>query len=166
MKKLINKHYRLISLVDILEDAFNLAILEHLIGTTFNLCISGYNTILRSSSGQILELFLFVVFSSIILSTLFVYCYIGECIIQESTNFAMALYEYEWYNISPIDLKMVLICMIRANRPLQLTSGKFFVLSLYTFTDVNIKNFSGIPVGVTNIAITHIQICAIHVRLS
>ncbi|KAI4482210.1 hypothetical protein M0804_008761 [Polistes exclamans] len=136
MKKLIDKHHRLISLVDILEDAFNLAILEHLIGTIFNLCISGYNTIVRSSSGKFLELFLFTVFSSIILSTLFVYCYIGECIIQESTNFAVAFYDYEWYNISPIDLKMVLICMIRANKPLQLTSGKFFVLSLCTFTDI------------------------------
>lgn len=51
----------------------------------------------------------------------------------------MAFYEYEWYNISPVDLKMVLICMIRASKPLQLTSGKFFVLSLYTFTDVRIS---------------------------
>lgn len=34
---------------------------------------------------------------------------------------------------------MVLICMIRASKPLQLTSGKFVVLSLYTFTDVRIS---------------------------
>ncbi|XP_047367887.1 odorant receptor 9a-like isoform X1 [Vespa velutina] len=136
MKKLINRHYGLIRLVDILEDAFNLGILEHLLGTTFSLCISGYNAITRSSNGQLLELFLFFIFSSIILSTLFVYCYSGECLIQESTDFAVAFYNYEWYNISPVDLKMILICMIRASKPLQLTSGKFFVLSLCTFTDI------------------------------
>ncbi|KAL2713488.1 odorant receptor 9a-like [Vespula squamosa] len=136
MKKLINKHYQLIGLVDTLENAFNLGILEHLLGTTFNLCVSGYNAILHSSNGETLELFLFFIFSSIILSTLFVYCYTGECLIQESSDFAVAFYEYEWYNISPKDLKMILISMIGASKPLQLTSGKFFVLSLCTFTDI------------------------------
>ncbi|XP_043682430.1 uncharacterized protein LOC122635833 [Vespula pensylvanica] len=75
----------------------------------------------------------------IILSTLFAYCYTGECLIQESTDFAVAFYEYEWYDVSPMDLKMVLICMIGASKPLQLTSGKFFVLSLCTFSDVRIS---------------------------
>ncbi|KAF7381994.1 hypothetical protein HZH66_013426 [Vespula vulgaris] len=136
IKKLINKHYQLIGLVDILENAFNLGILEHLLGTTVNLCVSGYNAILRSSNGENLELFLFFIFSSIILSTLFAYCYTGECLIQESTDFAVAFYEYEWYNVSPMDSKMILICMIGASKPLQLTSGKFFVLSLCTFSDI------------------------------
>lgn len=33
-------------LVDILEDAFNLGILQHLLEATFSLCISGYSAIL------------------------------------------------------------------------------------------------------------------------
>ncbi|XP_043685151.1 odorant receptor 22c-like [Vespula pensylvanica] len=71
-----------------------------------------------------------------LISTLFIYCYIGECLIQESTNLSHAFYRYEWYNVSPINLKMVNICMLRMKKPQQLTSGKFFVLSLASFTDI------------------------------
>ncbi|XP_043685152.1 odorant receptor 45b-like [Vespula pensylvanica] len=71
-----------------------------------------------------------------VLSTLFIYCYIGECLIQESLNLNTAMYRYEWYNVSPINLKMVNICMLRMKKPQQLTAGKFFVLSLASFTDI------------------------------
>ncbi|XP_035733521.1 odorant receptor 10a-like [Vespa mandarinia] len=70
------------------------------------------------------------------LSTLITYCYIGECLIQESLSLSNAIYRYEWYNVSPMNLKMVNICLMRMKRPEQLTSGKFFVLSLASFTDI------------------------------
>ncbi|XP_043685289.1 odorant receptor coreceptor-like [Vespula pensylvanica] len=105
-------------------------------GTTLQLCISGYNTLLGSVKKEGITLIIFYSYAFGVLSTLFVYCYIGECLIQESSNLSNAFYRYEWYNVSPTNLKMVNICMLRMKKPQQLTSGKFFVLSLASFTDI------------------------------
>ncbi|KAL2734703.1 odorant receptor 4-like [Vespula maculifrons] len=53
-------------------------------------------------------------------------------------NFDKAIYNYEWYNLSPTEAKFFLICMIRTQKPQCLTSGKFTILSLTIFTDVSI----------------------------
>ncbi|XP_046828558.1 uncharacterized protein LOC124428491 isoform X2 [Vespa crabro] len=42
MKKLVIKHHRLIRLAETLEDGFNIMIFQQLLGTTLNLCVSGY----------------------------------------------------------------------------------------------------------------------------
>ncbi|KAL2741586.1 odorant receptor 22c-like [Vespula squamosa] len=122
IKTLVFRHYELIRQAETLEDNFNVMILQQLMGTTFHLCISGYNALVGSINQDGLIPTLFVSYAFSILSTLFIYCYIGECLIQESTNLSNAIYHYEWYNISPINLKMIYICMIRMKKPQQLTS--------------------------------------------
>ncbi|KAL2734689.1 odorant receptor 22c-like [Vespula maculifrons] len=100
--------------------------------------------ILQGSETQdIVTSFLFVVYVSSVISTLFIYCFIGECFIQESfvlfnqsTNFGNAIYNYDWYDLPEAHWKFFLICMIRTKKPQFLTSGKFAVLSLSIFTDI------------------------------
>ncbi|XP_035742390.1 odorant receptor 22c-like [Vespa mandarinia] len=83
-----------------------------------------------------LQSFLFFVYISSVICTLFIYCFIGECFIQESSNFGNAIYNYDWYNLPVTESKFFLICMIRSKKPQFLTSGKFAVLSLSIFTDI------------------------------
>ncbi|XP_035742394.1 uncharacterized protein LOC118450632 [Vespa mandarinia] len=42
MKRLVQRHYRLIRLTERLEDNFNLPIMQQMLGTTVHICISGY----------------------------------------------------------------------------------------------------------------------------
>ncbi|KAL2734671.1 odorant receptor 13a-like [Vespula maculifrons] len=130
----INNTVRL--LADILEDSFNIVIGQHLFGTTIQLCISCYQML---SSLAVLEgvgILTFVIYVSILSGTLFTYCYIGECLIEESTSLCEALYHCGWYELSTIEMKSICICMMRARKPLQLTCLKFCVVSLRTFTDI------------------------------
>ncbi|XP_047370219.1 putative odorant receptor 69a isoform X1 [Vespa velutina] len=134
--KMILRHHRLIRLADILEDSFNIVIGQQLLGTTFQICISSYQTL---SSLAVLEgvgILTFLIYMFVLSSTLFTYCYIGECLIEESTNLCEALYHCDWYELSTIDVKSIYICMIRARKPLRLTCAKFCVISLRTFTDI------------------------------
>ncbi|XP_046837408.1 odorant receptor 63a-like [Vespa crabro] len=136
IKELVLRHYKLIRQAKTLEDNFNTIILQQLMGTTFQLCASGYHTLLGSVSSEIFTVIVFNFYATNTMSTLFVYCYIGECLIQESSNLSNAFYRYEWYNVSATNLRMITICMLRMTIPEQLTSGKFFVLSLASFTDI------------------------------
>ncbi|KAF7379277.1 hypothetical protein HZH68_017122 [Vespula germanica] len=83
MKALIFRHYKLIRQAETLEDNFSVMILQQLMGTTFHLCISGYYALIGSVKQEGLTLTLFIAYAFSVLSTLFIYCYIGECLIQE-----------------------------------------------------------------------------------
>nr|XP_050868580.1 odorant receptor 13a-like isoform X2 [Vespula vulgaris] len=136
MKELVLRHYRLIRLTEELENTFNFSIMQQLMGTTMHICISGYYLVTSKEMNDSITLILFIVYISSVTTTLFIYCFIGECFIQESTNFGNAIYNYEWYNLPPTNTKFFLMCMIRTKKPQCLTSGKFAVLSLTIFTDI------------------------------
>ncbi|KAK2574929.1 hypothetical protein KPH14_002619 [Odynerus spinipes] len=89
------KHRRLIRLAEKLEDDFNLIIFQQLFGTTLNLCISGYHALVSSKDGQNIVLITFFVYAFTVMTTLFIYCYVGECLIEESTGFGDTLYQSE-----------------------------------------------------------------------
>ncbi|XP_047370015.1 odorant receptor 4-like [Vespa velutina] len=137
IKKLILRHIRLVRLANSLESEFNILILQQLLGTTIHLSLLGYDGLLCISAGQETKLIAFVIVASCVLSTLLAYCYIGECLINESTSFGQSFYHCKWYNISQEEIKLMHICMMRSSKQMHLTVGKFFVLSLTTFTDVN-----------------------------
>ncbi|XP_046837401.1 uncharacterized protein LOC124432465 [Vespa crabro] len=94
-----------------------------------------YLTISKETKDN-LQSFLFFVYISSVICTLFIYCFIGECFIQESSNYGNAIYNYDWYNLPVTESKFFLICMTRTKKPQFLTSGKFAVLSLSMFTDI------------------------------
>ncbi|XP_047370016.1 odorant receptor 4-like [Vespa velutina] len=136
IKKLILRHIRLVRLADSLENYFNILILQQLLGSTIHLSLLGYDGLVCISAGQETKLIAFVIIAGCVLSTLLAYCYIGECLINESTSFGQSFYHCKWYNISQEEIKLMHICMMRSSKQMQLTVGKFFALSLTTFTDV------------------------------
>ncbi|KAL2734639.1 odorant receptor 13a-like isoform X2 [Vespula maculifrons] len=142
IRKIIFGHYRLIRLADMLEDSFSIIIGQHLFGTTIQLCISSYQML---SSLAVVErggILTFIMYECLLLSTLFAYCYVGECIIEESTSLCDELYFCDWYELSKIDIKSISICMMRARKPLKLTCAKFCILSVHTFTDIVNKSMA------------------------
>ncbi|KAI4502840.1 hypothetical protein M0802_001884 [Mischocyttarus mexicanus] len=136
IQKMILRHHHLIRLADILEDSFNFVIFLQLLGTTIQLCISSYQMLSSLATVEGVSILTFVIYVCVLSITLFTYCYIGECLIEESTNLCEALYYCKWYNLSTIDSKLICICMMRARKPLRLTSAKFCDVSLRTFTDI------------------------------
>ncbi|XP_043682449.1 odorant receptor 13a-like [Vespula pensylvanica] len=136
LKQLIIRHVRLIRLSESLETDFNFIILLQLIATILQFCIVGYDALVRSADSDAAMLLSFFFIVSSTACGLLVYCYIGECLIKESSILGDALYLCEWYNISKGEKKLMHICMLRSTKGMHLTAGKFFVLSLTTFTDV------------------------------
>ncbi|XP_046837417.1 odorant receptor 10a-like [Vespa crabro] len=138
IKELILRHIRLVRLADSLESVFNVLIFQQLIGSTIHLTLLGYDSLLSITLGEEKKLFAFVFIACRVLISLLIYCYIGECLINESTSFGESIYHCKWYNISQEEIKLMQICMMRSSKQMQLTVGKFFVLSLTTFTDIKL----------------------------
>ncbi|KAI4476552.1 hypothetical protein M0804_013446, partial [Polistes exclamans] len=128
-------HFRL---SESLEDNFNYMILLQLFGGIVQFCIVSYNALVRLADGEKAMILPFFVISFAISCVLLIYCYIGECLIKESTVFSDAFYLCEWYNISKKEKQLMHICMIRSTKQMSLISGKFLIVSLTIYTDVSI----------------------------
>ncbi|XP_047002755.1 odorant receptor Or2-like [Schistocerca americana] len=72
------------------------------------------------------------------LAELFVYCYFGDDLINESENVALAAYDaVTSLQECPLSIKRsLLLLMHRAQRPLRITAGGFFPLSRESFVSV------------------------------
>ncbi|XP_046837419.1 odorant receptor 10a-like [Vespa crabro] len=136
IRELILRHIHLVWLAESLENQFNLLILQQLVGSTIHLALLGYDALVSLSLGETNKVLAIFIIACRVSCTLLVYCYIGQCLINESTSFGESIYHCEWYNISQEEIKLMLICMMRSSKQMELTVGKFFALSLTTYTDV------------------------------
>ncbi|XP_039302268.1 odorant receptor 22c [Solenopsis invicta] len=133
---IVLRHRHLIKLAEILENSFNMICLQQTLGTLVLLCLTMFHMLATSAYGDNANVVAFTLYAVCVSSTILAYCYTGECLFTESAGLSDAFYNTDWYNNSPSSTKLVGICMIRSDRPLILTAGKFCILSLNTFTSI------------------------------
>ncbi|CAL1687665.1 unnamed protein product [Lasius platythorax] len=61
------------------------------------------------------------------------YCAIGEYLVIQCNGIYEAVCQYKWYNLKPRQARSLLIMMMQANKPLNLTAGKLFPMTMATF---------------------------------
>ncbi|RLU26544.1 ObirOr5-Q2 [Ooceraea biroi] len=133
---IVLRHQHLITLAEILENNFNYIFLQQIVGTVFILCLTSLNMLANSEFGDNTNFIVFLLYTSCVFMTIFGYCYIGDCLITESSGLQDAFYNIKWYKNPPQHTRLISICMTRAEKPLTLTAGKFCILSLSTFTNI------------------------------
>ncbi|XP_014467935.1 PREDICTED: odorant receptor 49b-like [Dinoponera quadriceps] len=61
------------------------------------------------------------------------YCAAGEFLVTQSEKVHRTTYESKWYITEPQVAKDLTLIMLRANKPLHITAGKTFPLTMATF---------------------------------
>lgn len=70
------------------------------------------------------------------MSQLFLYSYGGDYLTWQNEGLGQAVYESVWYNFSTNTMRDLGFVMMRAGKPIRVTAGKFFVMTLATFMDI------------------------------
>lgn len=71
-----------------------------------------------------------------LMSQIFLYSYGGDCLTSQNASLVLAIYECPWYKASSITMKHIAFIMMRANKPIYVTAGNFFYMTLSTFMDI------------------------------
>ncbi|XP_030387135.1 putative odorant receptor 98b [Scaptodrosophila lebanonensis] len=90
------------------------------------------------------ELLFFAAFTASILVQVYIYCYCGECIMEQSRRFSETIYESPWhlYAIaSPSIRRSLIISMMRSQRGIVI-DGYFFEANMATFLSIVQKAMS------------------------
>ncbi|XP_076237967.1 odorant receptor 115 [Calliopsis andreniformis] len=137
LERIVRKHEYLNMFAETIEKCFNMMLLLQMLGCTMQLCFQCFQVIMSIGEANeflIFQIFFLLLYVVYVMVQLYLYCYVGEKLLIESTEIAEAVYDCEWYNLSPRDAKLLIIIIQRARLPLQVTAGKFcsFTLVLYS----------------------------------
>nr|QUP79565.1 odorant receptor 5 [Monochamus saltuarius] len=133
LKFCIRYHNTIIEYTREVFEAYNITLVLHVCFTSAIWAIIGYQILsvdsLMDKSRYTLHLMGWV-------GMLFLTCYYGQKILDESTTIGDAAYQSEWYN-GPLHLKkMICLIILRSQRPLLLTVASIGVVSLATFVSI------------------------------
>ncbi|XP_012232545.2 odorant receptor 82a-like isoform X1 [Linepithema humile] len=134
IKTFTEQHAELLRLANILTNTFSSLMFIQTMGLIFSLCIVAYQLLMTAKNGKEMnEIIYFLIYSGAVVLLAFCYCFIGECLISESTALDWICYSTKWYELPIESVRLLMICMTRSQKPLYLTAGKFYVFSLETF---------------------------------
>ncbi|XP_025267021.1 odorant receptor 43a [Camponotus floridanus] len=142
----IEDHLRLIRSVDVIDNTFNLMLLALLVYFAMLFCVQGFLlvTIIDGVNGDIS--FMRISWLISILINTFVhmclYCVVGEILIAKAEGVYYAAYNYTWYSLKPNEARNLLLIMIRSEKPLLITAGRIFPMTLSMFCSL-IKTSAG-----------------------
>ncbi|EDW62928.2 odorant receptor 9a [Drosophila virilis] len=100
--------------------------------TALQLCFLGFQLADLFPSPECIY---FVFFVGSLLIALFIYSHCGENMKQASADFAIALYDSNWVDFAPPTKRLLIVAIMRAQRPCQL-NGYFFEPNMATFSAV------------------------------
>ncbi|CAD0195029.1 unnamed protein product [Chrysodeixis includens] len=117
-----------------LQDIFGTAILIQFGIGGWILCMAAYKIVsLSMLSTEFASMTLFI---SCILTELFLYCYYGNEVTDESNRVSESIYSMEWRRAGLSFQRSLVLVMERAKRPLRPAAGLVIPLSLDTFVKI------------------------------
>ncbi|XP_043678377.1 odorant receptor 13a-like [Vespula pensylvanica] len=132
--RFIKAHKRAVEFADLMESYFSLP----------SLLITGMNIICLSVSllrvavllGKSVEVFKFTAFTGAQLFHMYCISFVGQRIIDHSSDICFKAYSGLWYDAPMAVRKMLLLVIRRSLRPSYLTAGKIFVFCFESFSTV------------------------------
>ncbi|EZA57554.1 hypothetical protein X777_02093, partial [Ooceraea biroi] len=133
-REVIRRHQDVIALSDNIENLFSYIALMQFFTNTLVICCIAFVIVTSIEGNQNYAMLLKSLFFYIAITLeAFIFCFAGEYLSNKSKSVANAAYEVFWYNVKPSESRMLLILILRSQKRLTLTIGKFNDLSLQVF---------------------------------
>ncbi|XP_011862394.1 PREDICTED: odorant receptor 13a-like isoform X2 [Vollenhovia emeryi] len=137
IRLLIEKHQRIISLSNNIENYFSFVALIQFIWNTVVICSIGIMIVIslgmdvEGKSGLLIQSIM--PYIAVTLEA-FVFCFAGEYLSTKSKSISDAAYETLWYELSTSECRILLLVIVRSQKRLTITAGKVMDLTLEGFT--------------------------------
>ncbi|XP_051153463.1 odorant receptor Or1-like isoform X2 [Leptopilina boulardi] len=140
VKDCVDHHVFIFSMEKQLNDIFGLLISLQFFVSVLNLCTTGFYITKVNASGA--YFWFSIMIMGCFIFQIFTHCYLGEEITRKSLSVADEIYQMDC-NVLSLETKQKLIMiMMRARRPIQLTGFSVVVLSIETFFKVLKASYS------------------------
>ncbi|XP_019699286.2 odorant receptor 4 isoform X2 [Harpegnathos saltator] len=134
LRDLVIKHQRIITFADNIENVFCYAALLQFLSNTLVICFLGFLIVTSLDSNEVLMKT--IPYYLIVNIEAFILCCTGEYLKSKSRFITRSAYTSLWYELKPAQSRILMLLILKSQRQLTVTAGKFVDLSLETFTNV------------------------------
>ncbi|XP_067206072.1 odorant receptor 13a-like [Linepithema humile] len=136
LRDCVTKHISLLRNIAVIEDAYNITLLALFVYFALFFAFFGFRIINLFDEGNDMSIIHLVYFFACIVNAIVhmcLYCALGEILVGQCNEVYYAGYNVKWYSMDPKITKDLLIFLIRGNKPVYLTAGKIFPMTMATF---------------------------------
>nr|AXY83400.1 putative odorant receptor 20 [Conopomorpha sinensis] len=135
LSQCIKHHSSIIRYVSMIEEAFSLASALQFMLSAMVLCLVGVQFLsIENPAGHPMQIMWMAIYLTCMLIEVFILCWFGNELVWKSHELRQAAFDSPWIGLKPKTRKYVILFMERCKRPLRVTAGKIFTLSLETYT--------------------------------
>ncbi|XP_076766929.1 uncharacterized protein LOC143433478 [Xylocopa sonorina] len=135
IKELVIAHIKLLTTTNLINSALQIFLLADLSQTVIRLGVVMY-VILVNVTGNFMGNLTYCLYILVVVLILYLYSFIGERLMYESSKVTEAYYDTDWHNLSARNKKLLLLVMCAGRQPMHFTAGKFYTFSLNGFIGV------------------------------
>ncbi|XP_046835485.1 odorant receptor 13a-like isoform X1 [Vespa crabro] len=137
LRSLIYAHQRIINFSTCVESVFNYIALIQFLSNTLAICFSGFVIITSFDSDQgSVILAKTLPYYTVVNLEAFILCFAGEYLTSKGKAIGEAAYTCTWYELRPNESRYFLLLILRSQKRLTITIGKFMDLSLECFASI------------------------------
>nr|XP_034833097.1 odorant receptor 4-like [Maniola hyperantus] len=146
IESMVKNHQELIKLAELLNYIFNQMVF---IDLSFFAVILCFFAVSISVSHDVMDKITHITTLLTVLSMVYIVCYYGEMLKEESAAIAESAYENPWYKGGTHYQKTIALVIMRAQRPCHVTSLNYTPITLNTFTKVVSTTWSYFSLAMT-----------------
>ncbi|XP_028048374.1 odorant receptor 45b isoform X2 [Monomorium pharaonis] len=140
LKYNVTDHIRLIRSVEVIDDTFYLLLLSMLLIFSILFSLHGFliiNVVNQDTHQLSIMQMTSYIFTSISISMhTCLYCAVGELLVIQSEKIHSATYECLWYTLEPKTVRSLILIMLCAKKPANITAGKIVPMTMSTFCNL------------------------------
>ncbi|XP_033206186.2 odorant receptor 10-like [Bombus vancouverensis nearcticus] len=133
---LTKRHVYLLKLAKMLDDTISSILAVQLFTSCTLICTSGLQFIIALSVGNIVMTIKTFIVLGTLLGQLFAYSYVGDYLNRQMEGIGDSIYSCSWYDIPKSVTKDIIYVIMRAQDPVYLKAGKFFILNMETYMSI------------------------------
>ncbi|XP_033308013.1 uncharacterized protein LOC117209767 [Bombus bifarius] len=133
---LIKRHIYLLNLAHMLNETISSILVMQLFSSCVLICTTGFQLILDLSIGNIVMTMKGFIVLNAMLVQLFAYSYVGDYLTRQMKGISDSIYFCNWYDISKSMAKDIIYVIMRAQYPVFLKAGNFFIVNMETYMSI------------------------------
>ncbi|KAM0725265.1 Odorant receptor 13a [Formica fusca] len=133
----VTQHLRILRFVSDVDKILNEICLAEFINASCNICLLGYYVIMDwNNQESMLQIFVYFLAFISITFNIYIFCYIGEQLMDRYQKIGIRCYMIEWYRLPHNKARNLMFPMIMSNYPIELTAGKMMTITISSFSNI------------------------------
>ncbi|XP_011880384.1 PREDICTED: uncharacterized protein LOC105568918 [Vollenhovia emeryi] len=133
---IVKDHVRVVRFSAVVEEILQEVCLVEFTSSVCTICLLEYYCIVDWQDDNKLSLATYFLLFISFCFNIYILCYIGELLMEKSSEIGSMCYMINWYQLSPRSVRSLILIIAMSSHPIKLSAGRMADLSLTTFGNV------------------------------